>query len=109
MEKVVGHDQIPIFQVQVRVTKDNLGEKPHFEKVMYSMRPLTTLPPISPQDVVYKMKNIHEEKPVDFHRGRLSELFRAGMMYKQDGREEFNEEYRRLFKVFVSSFCQAAS
>lgn len=75
-------------------------------KVVYPMRPLTTLPPISPQEVMYKMQNIHEVKflPIDEHQRRLIETLDTKMPATE---LDIPEEIIRILKVSVSFLRRA--
>ncbi|XP_050451485.1 probable aminoacyl tRNA synthase complex-interacting multifunctional protein 2 [Cataglyphis hispanica] len=72
-------------------------------KVMYPMRPLTTLPPIPPQDVMYRMQNIHEEKflPIDEHQCRLAETLDTKMPATE---LDIPEEIIRILKLPIPEY-----
>lgn len=90
-----AQDPMPIFQVQVRAGESNLERKTNRLKAMYSMLPLTKLPPIPLQDVVYEMRNIHDEP----FPGCLAEFFHIGLS-AMDERDNVTEEFCRLLEVF---------
>ncbi|KAM0726541.1 putative aminoacyl tRNA synthase complex-interacting multifunctional protein 2 [Formica fusca] len=72
-------------------------------KVVYPMRPLTTLPPISPQEVMYKMQNIHEVKflPIDEHQHRLIETLDTKMPATE---LDIPEEIIRILKLPIPEY-----